>query len=64
MAEATSESGIYVEGFTFCRAPESKNKWLFLDEEKPRLVIWSNHKGLVGFGWEYFQFLWDASSTA
>lgn len=36
---------------------------LFLGEEKPSLVIWSNHVGLVGFAREYFQFLWDSSAT-
>ena len=34
---------------------------LFLGEEKPSLVIWSNHVGLVRFAREYFQFLWDSS---
>lgn len=43
---------------------DSKEAMLFLGEEKPSLVIWSNHVGLVGFAREYFQFLWDASETA
>ncbi len=34
---------------------------LVLGEEKPSLVIWSNHVGLVKFAREYFQFLWDSS---
>ena len=43
---------------------DSKEAMLFLGEEKPTLVIWSNHVGLVGFAREYFQFLWDSSTTA
>ncbi len=42
---------------------DGKEAMLFLGEEKPSLVIWSNHVGLVGFAREYFQFLWDSSST-
>ncbi|MHA1711379.1 MAG: TrmB family transcriptional regulator [Candidatus Freyarchaeota archaeon] len=34
---------------------------LFLGEEKPTLVIWSNHVGLVKFARDYFQYLWDSS---
>ncbi|NWG11792.1 TrmB family transcriptional regulator [Candidatus Bathyarchaeota archaeon] len=34
---------------------------LVLGEEKPSLVIWSNHASLVRFAREYFQFLWDSS---
>ncbi len=34
---------------------------LFLGEEKPTLVIWSNHLGLVQFAKDYFQHLWDSS---
>jgi sugar-specific transcriptional regulator TrmB len=41
---------------------DSKEAMLFLGEEKPNLVIWSNHIGLVGFAREYFQFLWDSSN--
>ena len=40
---------------------DGKEAMLFLGEEKPSLVIWSNHVGLVGFAREYFQFLWDSS---
>ena len=40
---------------------DSKEAMLFLGEDKPSLVIWSNHVGLVGFAREYFQFLWDSS---
>jgi sugar-specific transcriptional regulator TrmB len=42
---------------------DGKEAMLFLGEEKPTLVIWSNHVGLVGFAREYFQFLWDSSAT-
>ena len=42
---------------------DGKEAMLFLGEEKPSLVIWSNHVGLVGFAREYFQFLWDSSET-
>src|SRR4030042_1858426 len=41
-----------------------KEAMLFLGEDKPRLVIWNTHVGLVGFAREYFQFLWDSSATA
>lgn len=40
---------------------DEKEAILFLGEEKPSLVIWSNHAGLVRFAREYFQFLWDSS---
>lgn len=40
---------------------DEKEAVLFLGEEKPSLVIWSNHAGLVRFAREYFQFLWDSS---
>lgn len=43
---------------------DSKEAMLFLGEDKPSLVIWSNHIGLVGFAREYFQFLWDSSAKA
>jgi sugar-specific transcriptional regulator TrmB len=42
---------------------DGKEAMLFLGEDKPTLVIWSNHVGLVGFAREYFQFLWDSSAT-
>lgn len=38
-----------------------KEAILFLGEEKPTLVIWSNHLGLVQFARDYFQYLWDSS---
>lgn len=40
---------------------DGKEAILFLGEEKPSLVIWSNHIGLVQFAKDYFQFLWDSS---
>jgi sugar-specific transcriptional regulator TrmB len=40
---------------------DSKEAVLFLGEEKPTLVIWSNHLGLVKFARDYFQFLWNSS---
>jgi sugar-specific transcriptional regulator TrmB len=43
---------------------DGKEAMLFLGEDKPTLVIWSNHVGLVGFAREYFQFLWDSSKNA
>jgi len=43
---------------------DGKEAMLFLGEDKPSLVIWSNHVGLVRFAREYFQFLWDSSATA
>ncbi|MCW4044619.1 MAG: TrmB family transcriptional regulator [Candidatus Bathyarchaeota archaeon] len=42
---------------------DGKEAMLFLGENKPSLVIWSNHVGLVGFAREYFQFLWDTSAA-
>jgi len=42
---------------------DGKEAMLFLGEDKPNLVIWSNHVGLIGFAREYFQFLWDSSTT-
>jgi len=38
-----------------------KEAILFLGEEKPTLVIWSNHLGLVQFARDYFQYLWNSS---
>jgi HTH-type transcriptional regulator, sugar sensing transcriptional regulator len=43
---------------------DGKEAMLFLGEDKPSLVIWSNHVGLVEFAREYFQFLWDSSEPA
>lgn len=43
---------------------DRKEAMLFLGEEKPTLVIWSNHLGLVKFARDYFQFLWNSSERA
>ena len=43
---------------------DGKEAMLFLGEDKPSLVIWSDHVGLVSFAREYFQFLWDSSTTS
>jgi sugar-specific transcriptional regulator TrmB len=43
---------------------DGKEAMLLLGEDKPTLVIWSNHVGLVGFAREYFEFLWDSSTSA
>jgi sugar-specific transcriptional regulator TrmB len=43
---------------------DGKEAMLFLGEDKPSLVIWSDHVGLVSFAREYFQFLWDSSAKA
>jgi len=40
---------------------DGREAMLFLGEEKPSLVIWSYHVGLVQFARDYFQFLWDSS---
>jgi len=42
---------------------DGKEAILFLGEEKPTLVIWSNHVGLVQFAKDYFQHLWNSSKT-
>lgn len=43
---------------------DGKEAMLFLGDDKPSLVIWSAHVGVVGFAREYFQFLWDSSANA
>jgi sugar-specific transcriptional regulator TrmB len=40
---------------------DGKEALLMLGEDKPSLVIWSNHIGLVKFARDYFQYLWDSS---
>jgi len=40
---------------------DGKEAMLFLGEDKPTLVIWSNHLGLVQFAKEYFRYLWESS---
>lgn len=42
---------------------DGKEAILFLGEDKPTLVIWSNHIGLVQFAKDYFQHLWNSSKT-
>ncbi len=34
------------------------------EEQKPSLVVWSNHLGLVKFAKDYFQYLWDSSDES
>jgi sugar-specific transcriptional regulator TrmB len=41
---------------------DGKEAMLFLGDDKPNLVIWSAHIGIVGFAREYFQFLWNTST--
>jgi len=40
---------------------DGKEAILFLGEDKPTLIIWSNHLGLVQFAKDYFQHLWASS---
>jgi len=40
---------------------DSREALLLLGEDKPTLVIWSNHTGLVKFARDYFQYLWGSS---
>lgn len=40
---------------------DGREALLLLGEEKPSLVVWSNHSGLVQFARDYFQHLWDSS---
>jgi len=41
---------------------DGKEALLLLGEEKPTLVIWSDHVGLVKFAKDYFQYLWESSA--
>jgi len=41
---------------------DGKEALLLLGEEKPSLVIWSNHIGLVKFAKDYFEYLWNTAS--
>ena len=43
---------------------DGKEAMLFLGEDKPTLVIWSSHIGLVQFAKEYFRYLWESSKAA
>jgi len=40
---------------------DGKEALLLLGEEKPTLVIWSDHSGLVKFAKDYFQYLWETA---
>jgi sugar-specific transcriptional regulator TrmB len=40
---------------------DGKEAILLLGEEKPSLVIWSNHIGLVKFAKDYFEYLWNTA---
>jgi len=42
---------------------DGKEAMLFLGDDKPSIVIWSAHIGIVSFAREYFQFLWNTSTT-
>ena len=42
---------------------DGREALLLLGEEKPTLVIWSNHIGLVKFAKDYFQHLWKTSES-
>jgi len=33
------------------------------EEERPNLVIWSSHRGLVKFAKDYFQYLWNTAEN-
>jgi sugar-specific transcriptional regulator TrmB len=40
---------------------DSKEALLILGENKPSLIIWSDHSGLVKFAKDYFQYLWNTA---
>lgn len=42
---------------------DGKEAMLLLGEEKPTLVVWSDHIGLVKFAKDYFEYLWNSSET-
>jgi len=42
---------------------DGREALLLLGEEKPTLVIWSNHIGLVQFAKDYFQQLWNTAQS-
>jgi len=42
---------------------DGKEALLLLGEDKPSLVIWSNHIGLVKFAKDYFEYLWNTATT-
>jgi len=41
---------------------DGREALLLLGEEKPSLIIWSDHSGLVKFAKDYFQYLWDTAN--
>jgi len=43
---------------------DGREALLLLGEDKPTLVIWSNHTGLVKFARDYFQYLWESAKNA
>ncbi len=43
---------------------DGREALLLLGEDKPSLVIWSDHIGLVKFAKDYFQHLWNTAHTA
>lgn len=43
---------------------DGREALLVLGEDKPSLIIWSDHMGLVKFAKDYFQYLWDTASEA
>jgi len=69
--QATTWNLLELESFAEVRARDQmfgggvivdgKEAMLFLGEDKPTLVIWSNHLGLVQFAKDYFQQLWNSS---
>ena len=42
---------------------DGREAMLFLGDDKPSIVIWSAHIGIVSFAREYFQFLWNTSTS-
>jgi len=40
---------------------DGREALLVLGEDKPSLIIWSDHMGLVKFAKDYFQHLWDTA---
>lgn len=43
---------------------DGREALLFLGEDKPTLVIWASHVGLVKFARDYFQYLWESAKDA
>ncbi len=40
---------------------DGRESLLILGENKPSLIIWSDHSGLVKFAKDYFQYLWNTA---